>query len=181
MEAALIALLIGWLLGIASQFVGIWFDRRRRWEQRAEEAANELLGMLNQAQALFRNAYRRDSEIDDDKLWEIVGSIRAKAVLLRGPARERINLVAEVLQDYWGAMQFTYGPPPSRVAFHVCKEGQESLRRVLHGEPLLTVSKEVVEYKDSIDQDRALHEEHMKDEAERRKKERTGHVEQDGN
>lgn len=168
MEAALVAVVVGWFLGIGSQFVGNWFERKRRREEREEAAAKELLGLLDQARALFRNAYRHDSEIDDERLWQLVGEVRQKSVLLNNSGRERLDHVANVFGDYWGAMQFTYGGPPSKIAFHAWTEGRESLRRILRGEALAPMSKEFDECRSSIEEYRALEEARMQEESERR-------------
>lgn len=172
MESAVVAaaaLVLGWLLGIGSQFISAWFERKRRREERAENAARGLLGLFHQVRAIFRNAYRHDAEIDDNKLWELVGHIRQEIVLLGDPARGRLNIAADVLDDYWGAMQLT-GATPARIAFYVCQEARESLRRILWGEPLAPLRSEVEEFRSSMVEYRTNEEEAMRLDAERRRR-----------
>jgi len=163
---------IGFLLGVAADVVRSWLDRKRRVEQRAEEAATELLRLLDEARQVLRPASHHDSDVDDDALGVAVGKIRQKSILLASKEQtRRIDLLAEILDRYLAAREFT-GDVPSRIGWFAWKDGQDALWRILHNEPLGDPSDEVKEYKSSIDEHDQMWEEHMEEEAKRRKLER---------
>jgi hypothetical protein len=92
-----------------------------------------------------------------------------KAILLTDDAsRKRIELVAEVLEDHFGAQEFT-GDSFARIAWVGWNDGREALRCFLDGEPVPAPSEEILKYKGSIDEGRDIWEQHMKEEAERRR------------
>lgn len=170
MEAAYVV--IGFVLG----FLGDWFrqklDRRRRDEERSEKAIEDLVVVLDNARKPFVKAYRMDDQVDDEAVTKAVGALRQKSLLLRDPAgRERIELIAEILENDFGAREFT-GDPPSRVAWVAWRDGRTALRRLLDGKPVGEPSDELAAYKSSLDEGRAQWEEQMREEEKRRRSER---------
>lgn len=75
-----------------------------------------------------------------------------------------------MLSDPHGAQEFT-GDTYARIAFVAWQDGRETLRRVLAGQDIPPPSDDLAGYSQSIDEGHALWEEHMKHEAERRRRE----------
>lgn len=168
MEVAL-GLIAGLFLGMLHDLFRQKLDRRRRNEERSEKAAEELIALLDDARVPFKDAYRLDADVNDEAVTVRVGRIRQKSLLIADDAiRERIELVAEVLENYHGAQQLT-GDSPWRIAVVAWEDGRQALRTFLASQPLPASSKELSAYKGSIDEDREIWEQHMKEEAERRR------------
>lgn len=149
-----------------------WLGRKTRQEERSEEAAQDLVALLDDARKPFLDAYQLDSKVDRGQVRDATSKLRQKALLLSDQsARTRIELVAEVLEDYFGAREFT-GDAPSRIAWVAWSEGREAVRRLLVGEALESLSDDLARYKESMEEKRQLYEEYMKEEAERRQQER---------
>lgn len=162
MEAAYIVL--GFGLGLFADVVRQMLDRRRRAEERSEKAIEELVVLLDKARRPFIKAYRTDDDVDNEAVSTAVQELRQKSLLLKDAAgRERIELIAEILENDFGAREFT-GDSPSRLAWVVSNEGRATLRRLLDGKPVGEPSTELSAYKGSIDEGRALWEEHMREE-----------------
>ena len=130
--------------------------------------------MLDEARDPFRDAYRLDAEVDDGEVRTRVMKVRQKAILLTDEAaRKRIELVAEVLEDHFGAQEFT-GDTFARIAWVAWNDGREAVRCFLDGKPILSPSDDLVKFKGSIDEGHKIWEQHMKDEAEHRRRSKGG-------
>lgn len=146
-----------------------WLGRKTRQEERSEQAAEDLIVLLDEARKPFLDAYQLDADVERAELRDATSKLRQKAVLLvDDDARARVELVAEVLEDYHGAQEFT-GDRPSRIAWVAWNDGREALRRLLAGEPVQAPSDDLKRYKESMEEKRLLFEEHMKEEAARRR------------
>jgi hypothetical protein len=168
---AALGVIAGFFLGVAADIVRQWLARKTRQEERSEKAAQDLIPLLDAARAPFLDAYQRDGDVDRQEVRDSVAMLRQKALMLTSdPARVRIELIAEVLQDFYGAQEST-GDSPSRIAWVAWADGRETLRALLAREPIKPPSQELKAYKDSIEDKRTLWEEHMRDEVERRRKE----------
>lgn len=167
MEIA-IGLIVGFALGVAADIVRQWLGRKTRREERSEAAAGELIALLDEAREPFLDAYRHDADVDSADVRRRVAKVRQKALLLEDDAaRTRLELVAEVLSDPHGAQEFT-GDTYARIAYIAWQDGRETLRRTLAGKIVQPPSEELLGYKSSIDDGRALWEEHMREQAKRR-------------
>lgn len=167
MEAVL-GVLLGFGLSIFSDVFRQRLEKRRRNEERSERAIEDLVLLLDKARRPFLKAYRMNDDVDDEAVAAAVGELRQKSLLLNDlAARERIELIAEILENDFGAREFT-GDSPSRVAWVAWNDGRTTLRCLLDGKPVGAPSADLSAYKSSIDEGRSLWEEHMKEEAERR-------------
>lgn len=110
--------------------------RRRRVEERTEEAANELLETLYELRATFEGCWKYGSEPEEKVTSPLTSKIQRKAQLLSDPeARRHLTVIAEVIDQNHAVQQFG-GDRPVKIAYVETDIGRENLGALLRTEAL---------------------------------------------
>lgn len=146
-------------------------ERRRRAEQRSEEAAKAILDAFSEAQSKFR-FYRLGDVPDDNHVTDLVSRLNVAAVDLRDHRiRTAIGKMTTAL-DHMGALAEWAGTPPSQVTRVLRREADKMLGRMRRAESFEAASDEIDDFIKTIEDYWATYEDAWKGEEERKKRER---------
>ena len=111
-------------------------ERRRRIQERSENAANEILELLDKAYELFHDGWKHGGGPDQQVVLATTRPIRRLTVLLGGTeVRRRIEGVATLLEQSHAIENMT-GDVPSRIAWKARVIGRNALGHLLSDEDL---------------------------------------------
>ena len=125
-----------------------WFVEERRWtreavgrrDRLAEEAAGELLKLVDEARDLFQGSVGFNDGPDQEVLYPLYRDTRRHIVDIKSkPARELLEKVATCYYNYSAARDYGYTPRES--AYTAAEAGRAILGAIRRGETLPEVSK----------------------------------------
>jgi hypothetical protein len=129
---------------------GLDAEKRRRVEERSEEAARDIVQDLRGLRDLYIRSYvsGEHSPVSDAHLKVV----EQRTVSIADPvARQRLEQVVDVLRNL-DAVEERHGDPGSRVVWRVAKIGMDTAGVAARGEPVIGNAEGLSEYVGAVEQ-----------------------------